>query len=94
MASTDYKRGQMEVSEQRGTFGGFINTTVYGGAAIVYILLYPILMFAVGMNWLPSLFISIIVACIIGMALRLKGKWYGFVIGLGIVTAIFSAIFA
>jgi len=94
MASTDYKRGEMEVSAQTGTFGGFMTGTVYGGAAVVYILLYPILMFAVGLTWLPSLVISVIIACILGLALRLKGQWYGFVIGLGVITAIISAIFA
>jgi len=94
MASTDYKRGEMEVTSQKGTFGGFMNGTVYGGAAIVYILLFPIFMFAVRMGWLPSLIISVVVAIIIGAALKLKGAWYVFVIGLAIPTAILSAIFS
>jgi len=92
MASTDYKHGEMEVSSQQGTFGGFMTGTVYGGSAIVYILLFPILMFGVGLNWLPSLVASVIVACIMGVALKLKGGWYVFVIGLGVVTAIITAI--
>jgi len=94
MASTDYKRGEMEVTSQKGTFGGFMNGTVYGGAAIVYILLFPIFMFAVRMGWFPSLIISVVVAIIIGAALKLKGAWYVFVIGLAIPTAILSAIFS
>ena len=93
MASTDYKRGEMEVTSQQGTFGGFMNGTVYGGSAIVYILLFPICMFAVGLGWMPSLIISVIVALILGVALKLKGAWYVFVIGLAIPTAILSAIF-
>lgn len=92
MASTDYKRGEMEITNQKGTFGGFMSGTVYGGAAIIYILLFPIFMFAVGLGWMPSLIISAIVAIIIGAALKLKGGWYVFVIGSAIVTAIFTAI--
>jgi len=50
-------------------------------------------MFAVGLGWMPSLIISVIVALILGVALKLKGAWYVFVIGLAILTAILSAIF-
>lgn len=93
MASTDYKHGTMEVTSQKGTFTGFMAATVYGGAAIVYMLLFPTLLFAVGMNWFPALVISVIVAIIIGLALKLKGAWYVFVAVLAIFTAIISAIF-
>ena len=93
MASTDYKHGDMEVTGQQGTFSGFMAATVYGGAAIVYILLFPILLFAVGLNWLPAIVWSAVVAIIIGAALKLKGAWYVFVFVLAILTAIVSAIF-
>lgn len=93
MASTDYKHGEMEVSSQKGTFGGFMTGTIYGGSTIVYILMYPILMYGVGLAWMPSLLLSVIVACVLGLALKLKGGWYVFVITLAVVTAIFSAIF-
>lgn len=94
MASTDYKHGDMEVTGQQGTFSGFMATTVYGGAALVYILLFPILLFAVGLSWFPSLVASVIVAFLIGLALKLKGTWYVFVVILAILTAIGSIIFA
>lgn len=94
MASTDYKHGDMEVTSQKGTFTGFMNGTVYGGAAIIYILMFPILLFAVGLSWFPSLVASVIIAFIIGMALKLKGAWYVFVVALAIPTAILSMIFA
>jgi hypothetical protein len=92
MASTDYKHGEMEVSSQKGTFGGFMTGTVYGGSAIVYILMFPILMFAVRLGWLPSLIASVVVGFVLGLALKLKGGWYVFVVGLAIVTGIFCAI--
>ena len=93
MASTDYKHGTMEVASQKGTFGGFMTATVYGGAAIVYILLFPILLFAVKLSWFPALVASVVVAIITGLALKLKGGWYVFVVVLAILTAILSAIF-
>jgi len=94
MASTDYKHGEMEVSSQKGTFGGFMTGTVYGGATIIYILMFPILMFAVGLGWLPSLVASVAIAVVTGLALKLKGGWYVFVIALAVVTAVFSMIFS
>ena len=91
---SDYTRGDMEIKAQRGTFDGFMVGTIYGGAALVVILLFPILMFAVHLGWLPSLIVSVVVGIIIGMALKLKGAWYASLIGLGLVTGIVSFIFS
>ena len=52
--NSNYERGTMGVSEHRKTFGGFMGLTVYGGAAMALIVIYPILVFGVKMGWLPS----------------------------------------
>lgn len=92
MAATqsDYKQGSMPVEAQSQTFDGFMKLTVYGGALIGFILLYPILVFCTPLAWLPSLAVTVIFGFILGAALRLKGGWYAGVIGLAVFLAIFS----
>ncbi len=91
---SDYKHGDMEITAQKGTFDGFMFGTIYGGAAIIVGLLFPILVFGAGLSWMPALIASIVVGVLIGLALKLKGAWYATLIGLGIITAILCAIFS
>lgn len=89
---SDYNRGDMPIEGQKATFGGFMNWTVYGGAFLVVILLFPILVFAANFAWLPSLITTVVVGIVMGLALKLKGSWYASIIMLGIITAVIWAI--
>ena len=95
---SNYNRGEMPVKEQEGTFKGFMAMTMYGGAAVVVILLFPTLIFGTSIGWLASLIVSVIVGIVIGLALKLKGVWYASLIFGAILTAlsfvIFPAIFS
>ena len=91
---SDYTRGKMPVEAQSGTFSGFMGLTVYGGCAIGVILLMPILVFAVHLAWPLALIISFVFGIILGVVFKLKGGWYVFVVGLAILTAIFSVVFS
>ena len=92
--NSDFNRGEMPIEAQSKTFDGFMVGTVYGGAAIGVILLFPILMFAAGFSWLPSLVATVVVGILIGIGLKLKGAWYATLILAAIVTAIFCFIFS
>lgn len=96
--SSDFKQGSMPVEAQKGTFGGFMNLTVYGGGMIAVILLYPILVFCTALAWLPSLAATAIFGIIFGVAMKLKGGWFASVIGLciflGILSLLIKLIFA
>jgi len=86
---SDYNRGDMEVTEQRSTFGGFMGFTVYGGALIALSLLFPILTVGgVGLGWFPALIITLVVGIIIGVALKLKGTWFASIFILSAITAV------
>jgi hypothetical protein len=89
---SDYKHGSMKVDAQSGAFSGFMDGTKYGGALIALFVIMPTLVFAVGLHWLPSLFATVVLGFITGMALKFKPGWYVGVVGLAIVVAIFSAI--
>ena len=70
-ANSDYTRGEMPVDAQQGTFAGFMNWTIYGGAFLVVVLLFPTLVFGTSMTWGTSLIATVIVAIVIGLALKL-----------------------
>lgn len=90
---SDYTHGEMPVEAQEGTFKGFMNWTMYGGAFIVIVLLMPTLVFGANLAWTTSLLATVIVGIVIGLALKLKGAWYAVVIGLAILTALLCLIF-
>lgn len=89
---SDHKIGTMPVESQKGTFGGFMNTTVYGGCMLAVILLFPILVFCTALTWVPSLVLTAVFGIILGVALKLKGGWFAAVIGLCVFLAILSVL--
>lgn len=90
---SDYSRGEMPVDAHRGTFGGFMAGTTYGSAFIIVSLLMPTLVFGANLGWLPSLIASLVVAIILGMALKLKGAWYASMIALAVITGVLCLFF-
>lgn len=90
---SDYTRGEMPVEAQRGTFQGFMNWTIYGGAFIVIVLLMPTLVFGANMTWMSALIATVVVGIVLGIALKLKGAWYAVVIGMAIITALLCLLF-
>jgi len=89
---SDYTHGTMEVDAQSGTFSGFMEGTKYGGSLIALCVIMPTLVFAVNLHWFPSLFATVILGFLLGMALKLKPGWYVGIVGLAVLVAIFSAI--
>lgn len=88
---SDYVHGTMGVEGHKKTFGGFMGYTVYGGAAIALIVIYPTLVFGTSLSWLASLIITLILGVVLGVALKLKGGWYAGMIAGAIPFVIFSA---
>lgn len=91
---SDYQRGTMGVDGHRKTFGGFMGTTVYGGAALALIVIFPVLVFGVHMGWFASLITTLVIGVILGLALKLKGAWYAVMFVSAVPIAISSAIIA
>lgn len=91
---SDYKHGEMEVKAQEGAFAGFMNISLYSGAFIALIVLYPTLIFGVNMSWLSSLMTTFIFGIILGVALKLKGGWYASLVGLAFFAAIIRGLIA
>ena len=84
----------MGVDGHKKTFGGFMGTTVYGGAALALIVIFPTLVFGVSMSWASALIVTLILGIILGLALKLKGAWYAGVIISAVPLAMASAMLA
>ena len=89
---SDFIKGTMGVSEHKKTFGGFMGFTVYGGAAVALIVLYPTLVFGTPLGWLPSLIATLILGFILGAVFKLKGGWYVGMIASAIPVGILSLL--
>ena len=68
----NYVKGTMGVDGHKKTFGGFMGTTVYGGAALALIVIFPTLVFGVSMGWTSALIVTLVLGIILGLALKLK----------------------
>lgn len=89
---SDYVHGTMGVDAHKKTFGGFMGATVYGGAALALIVIFPTLIFGVKMGWVSSLITTLVIGVIMGVALKLKGGWYAGMVASAIPTAIACAL--
>jgi len=86
--SSNYNRGEMEINAQSGTFTGFMSGTKYGGVAIMLVVVMPVLVFALGLHWMPSLAVTVVLGILAGIGLKFKGGWYVGLIATAILTAI------
>ena len=57
----EYIRGDMDISEHKASFDGFIGVSVYSTLVIVTTLLCVILVFGAHFHWLTAMFVSAIV---------------------------------
>ena len=80
--AADHVRGEMDISHQKSTFGGFIAVSVWSSLIIGLSVLYLTLVFGVGWDWLASLLGVTVVGVIAGLVLSMKMSWYVTVGGL------------
>ena len=88
MADTNYERGEMDIEDHTETFGGFMTFSVYGGAAIIVSLLFPILVFGVNLAWPASLLVSVVIGVILGVIMKFNARYYAIMIGTAILLAV------
>ena len=85
---SDYVHGTMGVEGHKKTFDGFMGISLYGGAAIALIVIFPTLVFGTPLGWPMSLLVTLIIGVILGLALKLKGGWYAGIIASAVPVAI------
>lgn len=99
--AADHARGEMDISQHRATFDGFMAVTVWGSLLTAVSVLYLTLVFAVGYDWLASLIGVAVVGVIAGLVMKMQTAWYITVAGLfffgligGGIVQLFGMVFA
>lgn len=90
--ASDYVRGEMDITDQKSTFDGFMAVSVWGSLVTALSVLYMTLVFAVGWDWMSSLIGVTVLGVVAGLALSMKSSWYMTVAALFVLTLISGLI--
>ncbi len=82
MASADYSRGKMDISDQSRTWSGFLKFALWGSFITILSVAYMTFTLAMGMNWLIALVLCAGFGIVGGLLLGMGGAWIAAVIGL------------
>ncbi len=91
MASQEYQRGQMDISGQRATWGGFMLGATWGCLILTLVVGYSVLTLAIGINWIVSLGLMAAVGFGAGMFMNLGGRWMATVVVMIILALVVQA---
>lgn len=75
MATPDYTRGEMDISDQENTWKGFITASVWGSAIIMLIVAYATFTLTMGMNWIVALVLCAGAGIVGGLLMGMGGTW-------------------
>lgn len=92
MAASEYHHGEMDITDQKATWNGFLVGSTWGGLITIMIIGYATLAIAIGINWMVSLALIAAVGIVAGLLLNLGGRWLATVVML-IITALVVQFF-
>jgi hypothetical protein len=89
MASqNDYHHGDMDITDQKATWTGFLNFSLWGGLITILTVGYATLAVAMGLNWMIALGIMAVVGILAGLFMNMGGRWMATVVLLVILALI------
>lgn len=68
--------GQMDISDHRATFSGFIKASEWGTVLTVALVALLTVAFAMGLGWFPGLMAFLAIAVIAGLLMRMGAAWW------------------
>jgi type IV secretory pathway VirB6-like protein len=74
--------GRMEIQDQRETYHGFLQASLWVGGLIAQSVMLFTLAFAIGFGWWPGLFAFIAIGVVIGLLFRMSGAYWAVQIAL------------
>lgn len=90
--ASEYTRGEMDITDQKSTWDGFMKASVWGSAITGLILAYITMTLAIGMNWMVSLAICAVLGILGGLFMGMGGAWIGAVIGMVVLAVIVQIV--
>ncbi|MBI1251735.1 MAG: aa3-type cytochrome c oxidase subunit IV [Alphaproteobacteria bacterium] len=79
-AHDDYHRGEMNIHDQRSTYHGFMQATLWGSAlTVMYVAMFTVA-FAIGGGWLAGLAALAAIGVGIGLLTKMGPTWWALLI--------------
>lgn len=75
MTGSDYQHGDMDITNQKKTWGAFIQAATFATLLIMLLLGYITLVFAMGMNWAVALGLTLIAGGLAGFFMNMGVSW-------------------
>ncbi|MBY0568554.1 MAG: aa3-type cytochrome c oxidase subunit IV [Hyphomonadaceae bacterium] len=76
MGSHSDARGNMDIRDQKETFGGFLSATVWTSCFVIQSVALLTLAFAIGLGWWAGLAAFAVIGIAIGFAFKLPGVFW------------------
>lgn len=90
----EHHRGEMDISDQKATFSGFMAVTAWGSALTVMLVALLVTAFALGGGWFGGVAVWAALGLAAGLALNLGLYWWAMLIGSTALMAIGGGIAA
>ncbi|MEJ0059771.1 MAG: aa3-type cytochrome c oxidase subunit IV [Terricaulis sp.] len=68
--------GEMEISDQRETFHGFLNASLWGSTHIAQAVALLTLAFAIGAGWWAGVAAVVAIGVVVGLLFKSSGAWW------------------
>ena len=80
--------GNMDITDQKETFHGFLMASVWTGGLIVQAVSLLTLAFAIGAGWWAGLSVFVVIGVAFGLAFRLSGVYWAVQVALWVLLGI------
>jgi hypothetical protein len=80
--------GNMEITDQKATFHGFLMATVWGCGLVAQLVALLTLAFAIGAGWWSGFVALVLIGVALGLTFRLSGVYWAVQVALWVLLAI------
>lgn len=80
--------GNMDISDQKATFHGFLMATIWGCGLVAQIVGLLTLAFAIGAGWWAGLVVFVLVGVALGLSFKLSGVYWAVQVAMWVLLGI------
>jgi hypothetical protein len=84
--------GDMEITDQKSTFHGFLVATVWGCAIVAMSVALLTAAFAIGLGWWVGLLVYTLIGVAVALVFKLRGGWWAFLVTTVVLMGLGGAI--
>lgn len=80
--------GNMDISDQKATFHGFLMATIWGCGLVAQIVGLLTLAFAIGAGWWAGLVVFVLIGVALGLSFKLSGVYWAVQVAMWVLLGI------